>query len=136
MKIIGIPYIPWNKEPFDYSNEISEQVRLAISRRFEMGISCFRKPTDGFILNNNGWLLTEEKDQISSAIFIITCSLPEDNVVPENSSASYRLQIQNAVPKLKRISDRIWDCETYAEMQKIEGVYMNPLTGKLTYKLV
>lgn len=135
MKIINIHYIPWNIKPFDLNNKISKEVRMAISRRFDIARKDLLNTNNVCTLTEeNGWVLTDDAKKLKGIEFIIN---PDIRGLFFVNPPLYRdINSFQLASKMRRVGDQVWDCETYAEIQEVEGIFMDPETGKISYKLI
>lgn len=132
MKIQTTPTVNWNSTPFNVENKISKEVRSGLSKRFDAAIIAFR----GILRYNDlkledGWIVKSKTD----VVFVLQSDNNED--LPANVDLG-REELNTSRPnaKLRKLADDVWDSETYAELNKVEGIFTDPTTGKITIKVV
>lgn len=127
-----IQNINWNAAPFDMNNKISKEVRSSLTKRFDaaiMGIRGVSKYND--LKLENGWIVKSKTD----VSFILNSGVNEN--YPDNADLGVEtFNSAKTGAKLRRLDDAVWDSETYAELNKVEGIFTDPTTGKITIKAI
>ena len=105
---------------------------MAIYRRFESALDDLKYSSEFNDLPlKNGWVVTA-KDNV---VFVINPIKDED--LPNNVDLKFQ-NIGDTIfgGKLKKISDKVWDCEKYSDLAKLAGFTLDQNTGKIAYKVV
>jgi hypothetical protein len=132
MKLESISIIEWNKAPFNMDDKISREIRLDISRRFEVAIHNLRDNNEyNKLLLKDGWVIRSKDD----VVFVLNPIKNEDiaDNVDLKDKKFDKLPIGN---KLHRVADDVWDCKTYSDLTKIQGLIIDQTTGKISYKVI
>jgi hypothetical protein len=133
MKIETKPIVDWNKAPYSPDNKISKEVRNALCKRFEVAIYNVRD-TDRFsdLKLEDGWVIKSKTD----VVFILNSDKNED--LPNNADLKGEVFEAGKIgAQLRKARDTAFDLEKYSELTaKVQGLVMDPNTGKITYKVI
>lgn len=133
MKIQTRQTINWNTAPFSMDNKISKEVRNALTRRFEVAIFNLRD-NDRYneLKLEDGWVI-KSKDDVT---FILVPDQNED--LPNNADLKdSKIDAGALGAKIRKARDKAFDIETYKELSTaVNGLTIDPATGKITYKVI
>jgi hypothetical protein len=132
MKIETKPNVNWNASPFNMSNSISKEVRLNLARRFEVAINSLKYTNEyNKLLLKDGWVVTA-KDNV---VFILNSDKNEE--LADNADLGSKSFDAGALDaKLRKLRNAAWDSETYSDLSNVEGISLNPTTGKISIKVL
>ena len=132
MKIETKPNVNWNASPFNMNNSISKEVRLNLARRFEVAINSLKYTNEyNKLLLKDGWVVTA-KDNV---VFILNSDKNEE--LADNADLGNKSFDAGALDaKLRKLRDAAWDSEKYSDLSKVEGISLNPTTGKISIKVL
>lgn len=132
MKIKITPNIDWNTAPFSMDNKISKEIRNALTRRFEVAIFNLRDNNRYNELKlEDGWVI-KAKDDVT---FILVPDQNED--LPNNADLKdSKIDAGALGAKIRKVRDKAFDAETYKELSSVNGLTIDPTTGKITYKVL
>jgi len=133
MKIETKPKVDWNKAPYSPDNKISKDVTNALCKRFEVAIKNVRD-TNVFadLKLEDGWVIKSKTD----VVFILNSDKNED--LPENADLKgEEFEAGKIGAQLRKARDTAFDLEKYSELAtEVQGLTLDPNTGKISYKVI
>lgn len=132
MKIETKPNVNWNASPFNTGNAISKEVRLNLARRFEAAIVGLEYTNQyNKLLLKDGWVVSAT----DNVVFILNSDKNEE--LADNANLGGKTLDAAALgAKLRKLRDAAWDSEKYSDLSKVEGISLNPTTGKISIKVL
>lgn len=132
MKLETKPKVDWNKAPYSPDNRISKEVRNALFKRFEVAV-CNVRDTNVFVdlKLEDGWVIKSKTD----VVFILNSDKNED-LAKNADLKGDKFDAGKIGAELRKARDAGYDLEKYSELATINGLTLDPITGKITYKVI
>lgn len=132
MKIETKLKIEWNKAPYSPDNKISKEVRNALFKRFEVAV-CNIRDTNLFadLKLEDGWVIKSKTD----VVFILNSDKNEELSKNADLKAA-EFDAGKIGAELRKVRDASYDLEKYSEFATINGLTLDPITGKITIKVI
>jgi hypothetical protein len=124
--------IEWNKAPLTSSSKVTKEHRLAFCDRFDVAVFNLRDENEyNKLLLKDGWVIKSETD-----VSFVVNPIKDEDLSDNANLAERKLDSGKLGAKLRKIRDNFWDCKTYGDFSKVEGLTVDTTIGKITCKVI